>query len=127
MFVGDSIVTKTGRALNNGDDLVVCFPGATIEATTETVNKNCGSGQGSSNLVHEGANSADREGTTVIVRKYRQLARRAKQTRVEPIIMSGILPVMARTGHGYRNCRRMSIKTLVQQLCREEEFGFVDW
>ena len=28
VFVGDSIVRKTDRALNKGDDVVVCFPGA---------------------------------------------------------------------------------------------------
>ena len=30
VFVGDSIVRKTDRALNNWDDVVVCFPGAKI-------------------------------------------------------------------------------------------------
>ena len=44
-FVGDSRVRKTGRALNKGDDVVVCFTEATIEAITERVKK-CGSGQG---------------------------------------------------------------------------------
>ena len=39
--------------------------------------------------------------------------------------MSGILPVMGSRGQGYRNCRRMAINTLVQQLCRGEEVGFV--
>ena len=34
MFMGDSIVRKTDRALNKGDDMVVCFPGAKIEAAT---------------------------------------------------------------------------------------------
>ena len=29
-------------------------------------------------------------------------------------------------GQSYKNCRRMAIDTLVQQLCREEEVGFVD-
>ena len=28
-------------------------------------------------------------------------------------------------GHGYRNCQRMAINTLVQQLCREDEAGVV--
>ena len=27
MFVGDSIVRKTDRVLNKGDDVVVCLPG----------------------------------------------------------------------------------------------------
>ncbi|KAI0234563.1 hypothetical protein LSAT2_015163 [Lamellibrachia satsuma] len=35
VFVGDSIVRKTDRVLNKGDDVVVCLPGAKIEAITE--------------------------------------------------------------------------------------------
>ena len=65
------------------------------------------------------------EGTAAIVRQYKHLIRRAKQTRVEQIIMSGILPLMGSKGQGYRNCQRKAINTLVQQLCREEEVGFV--
>ena len=30
VFVGDSIVRKTDRVLNKGDDVVVCLPGANI-------------------------------------------------------------------------------------------------
>ena len=37
MFVGDSIVRKTDRVLNKEDDVVVCLPGAKIEAITERV------------------------------------------------------------------------------------------
>ena len=33
---------------------------------------------------------------------------------------------MGSWGHGYRNYRSMAITTLVEQLCREEEVGFVD-
>ena len=80
-----------------------------------------GPGKGGSILVHVGTNNAEREGTIAIVRKYRQLVTRAKQTRVEQIILSGILPVMGSRGQGYQNCQRMAINTLVQQLCREEE------
>ena len=79
-----------------------------------------------SGLVHVGTNNVEREGTTAIVRKYRQLVRTLKQTRVEQVILSGILPVMCRRGHKYRNCRGMAINMLVQKLCREEEVGFVD-
>ena len=46
MFVGDSIVGKTGSALSKGDDVVVCFPGAKIKAVTEGVEKSPGSWQG---------------------------------------------------------------------------------
>ena len=37
VFVGNSIVRKTDRVLNKGDDVVVCLPGAKIEAITERV------------------------------------------------------------------------------------------
>ena len=126
VFVGDSIVRKTDRVLNKGDDVVVCLPGAKIEAITERVNNIVGSGKGGSVLVHVGTNNVEREGTTAIVRKYRQLVRTLKQTRVEHVILSGILPVMGRRGHKYRNCRGMAINMLVQKLCREGEVGFVD-
>ena len=126
VFVGDSIVRKTDRVLNKGDDVVVCLPGAKIEAITERVKNIIGSGKGGSVLVHVGTNNVEREGTTAIVRKYRQLVRTLKQTRVEQVILSGILPVMGRRGHKYRNCRGMAINMLVQKFCREEEVGFVD-
>ena len=126
VFVGDSIVRKTDRVLNKGDDVVVCLPGAKIEAITERVKNIVGSGKGGSVLVHVGTNNVEREGTTAIVRKYRQLVRTLKQTRVEQVILSGILTVMGRRGHKYRNCRGMAINMLVQRLCREEEVGFVD-
>ena len=127
MFVGDSIVRKTDRVLNKGDDVVVCLPGAKIKAITERVKNIVGSGKGGSVLVHVGTNNVEGEGTTAIVRKYRQLVRTLKQTRVEQVILSGILPVMGRRGHKYRNCRGMAINMLVQKLCREEEVGgFVD-
>ena len=44
--MGDSIVRKIDRALSKGDDVVVCFPGAKIEAITERVEKNLGFWQG---------------------------------------------------------------------------------
>ena len=37
LFVGDSIVSKTDRVLNKGDDVVVCLPVDKIEAITERV------------------------------------------------------------------------------------------
>ena len=126
VFVGDSIVRKTDIVLNKENDVVVCLPGAKTEAITERVKNIVGSGKGGSVLVHAGTNNVEREGTTAIVRKYRQLVRTLKQTRVEQVILSGILPVMGRRGHKYRNCRGMAINMLVQKLCREEEVGFVD-
>ena len=125
VFVGGSIVRKTDRVLNKGDDVVVCLPGAKIEAITQRVKNIVGSGKGGSVLVHIGTNNVEREGTTAIVRKYRQLVRTLKQTRVEQVILSGILPIMGRRGHKYRNCRGMAINMLVQKLCREEEGGFM--
>ena len=66
------------------------------------------------------------ERTTAIVRKYRKFVRTQKQTRIEQVILSGILSVIGRRGHGYRNCRGIAIDMLVQKLCREEEVGCVD-
>ena len=73
VFVGESIVRKTDRVVNKTDDVVVCLPGAKIEAITERVENIVGSGKGGSVLVHVG--------TTAIVRKYRNLVRTLKQTR----------------------------------------------
>ena len=75
----DSIVRKTDRPLNKGVDVVVCFPCEKIEATTERVEKSVGPGKKGSILIHVGTNNAEREGTTAIVRKYRQLVRRTKK------------------------------------------------
>ena len=126
VFVGDSIVWKTDIVLNKGDDVVVCLLGAKIETLTERVDNIVGFGKGGSVLIHVGTNNVEREGTTAIVRKYRNLVRTLKQTRVEQAILSGILPVIGRRGHRYRNCRGMAINMLVEKLCREEEVGFVD-
>ena len=60
-----------------------------------------GPSKGSFILVHVGTNNAYMEGTTAIVRKYRQLEELSK-TRVEQIIMSGILQIMGSRGQGYR-------------------------
>ena len=126
VFVGHSIVRKTDRVLNKGDDVVVCLAGAKIEAITERVENIVGSGKGGSVLVNVGTDNVEREGTTAIVRKYRNLVRTLKQTRVEQVILSWILPVIGRRGHRYRNCRGMAINMLVEKLCREEDVGFVD-
>ena len=48
VFVGDSIVRKTDRVLNKGDDVVVCLPEAKIDAITEKVENIMGSGKGGS-------------------------------------------------------------------------------
>ena len=61
---------------------------------TERVENTLGYGQGGSILVYVGTNNVDREGTTRIVQKYRQLVGKLKKTRVEQISLSGISPVM---------------------------------
>ena len=106
--------------------MIVCLPGAKIEAITERVENIVGSGKGGSVLVHVGTNNVAREGTTAIVKKYRNLVRTLKQTRVEQVILSWILPVIGRRCKRYRNCRGMAINMLVEKLCREEEIGFVE-
>ena len=105
VVVGDSIVRKTDIVLNKGDDVVVCLPGAKIEVITERVENIVGSCKGGSVLVHVGTTNVEREGTIAIVRKYRNLVRTLKQTRFEQVILSGILPVIGRRGHIYRNCQ----------------------
>ena len=66
-------------------------------------------------------------GTTATVKKYRNLLKNTKQAKVgQLIILSGILPVFGSRSQGYRNSRRMAVNGMVQQLCREEEMGFVD-
>ena len=117
VFEGDSIVRKTDRALNKLDDVVVCLPGAKIETITERVENIVGLDKGGSVLVHVGTNN---------VEKYRNLVRTLKQTRVEQVILLGILPVIGRRGHRYRNCLGMAINMLAEKLCREEEVGFAE-
>ena len=79
VFVGDLTVRKTDRVLNKREDGVVCLPGAKIEVITERVENIVGSGNGGSVLVYVGTNYVEREGTTALVRKYRQLVRTLKQ------------------------------------------------
>ena len=71
--MGDSIVRKTDTRLSRGEDVVVCLPGARIEHVTERVEQIMGRGYGGSILVHIGTNNTDKEGTTAIVEKYRNL------------------------------------------------------
>ena len=125
VFMGDSILRKTGRTLSKGEDVVVCLPGARIEHVTERVENVLGHGQGGSILVHVGTNNADRDGTTRIVKRYRELVETLKKTRVEQIILSGILPVMRGRGTTFRNCKRMEINGLLEQMCEEEELDLL--
>ena len=116
VFMGDSILRKTDRTLSKGEDVVVCLPGARIEHVTERVENVLGHGQGGVYI----------SGTTRIVKRYRELVETLKKTRVEQIILSGILPVMRGRGTTFRNCKRMAINGLLEQVCEEEGVGFVD-
>ena len=57
---------------------------------------------------------------------YRQLVVKLKKTRVEQIILSGILPVMGGRGATYRNSKMMAINALLEQTYEEDRVGFVD-
>ena len=86
IYVGDSIVRKTYTRLSKGKDVVVCLPGARIEHVTGRVEEIMGRGNGGSILIHIGTNNADKEGTTAILEKYRNLLKKTKQARVGQII-----------------------------------------
>ena len=121
IYVGDSIVRKTDTRLSRGEDVVVCLPGARIEHVTERVEQVMGRGYGGSILVHV---RTDKEGTTAIVEKYRNLLKKTKQARAGQIILSGILPVFGNRIQGYRNSKRMAVNGMVKRLCKEEEVGY---
>ena len=59
--MGDSIIRKTDRVLNKGDDMVICLPGAKIEAITEGIENIMGSGKVGSVLVLLGTTNVERE------------------------------------------------------------------
>ena len=105
IYVGDSIVRKTDTRLSKGKDVVVYLPGARIEHVTERVEKTMGRGNGGSILIHIGTNSADKEGTTATVEKYRSPLKKTKQARVGQIILSGILPVFGKMETGSEDTR----------------------
>ena len=109
-----------------GEDVVVCLPGARIEHVTERVEKIVGRGNGGTILVHVGTNNTYKEGTTAIVEQYRKLLKKTKQARLGQIILSGILPVCGNRIQGYRNSKRMAVNGMVERLCKEEDVGHVD-
>ena len=120
----DSTVTRADKALNKGDDVVVCVPWLRIDYVRERMQKVLGSDK--SILVRVGINNSETEATTAIVMNHRRLVRALKQTRVENTIMARILLVMGGRDQGYRHCVRMAINTLVQQLCGEETVRLLD-
>ena len=101
-----------------GEDVVVCLPGARIEHVTERVEEIMGRGNGGSILLHVGTNNADKEGTTAILEKYRNLLKKTKQARVGQIILSGMLPVFGNRIQGYRNSKWMAVNGMVKRLCK---------
>ena len=123
IYVGDSIIRKTDSRLSKGDKVVVCLPGARVERVRERVENTMGRGNGGTILGHVGT---DKEGTTVIVEKYRELLKTTKQARVGQIIISGILPLFGNRIRGYRNSKRMAVKGMVERLSNEEDVGYVD-
>ena len=122
----ETISTCSDRSLSKGKDVVVCLPGARIEHVTERVKKIMGRGNGGSIVVHVGTNNADKEGTTAILEKYRDLLKKTKQARVGQIIISGISPVFGNKIQGYRNSKRMAVNGMVERLCKEEDVGYMD-
>ena len=126
IYVEDSKVRKTDTRSSKGKDVVVCLPGARIEHATARVEKIMGRGKGGTILVHVGTNNSDKEGTTAIVDKYRNLLMKTKEARVGQIILSGILPVFGNRIDGYRNSKRMAINRMMKRLCNEEDVGYVD-
>ena len=102
--------------------------GGCSSLSTGSKNRACdrqimGRGNGGSILVHIRTNNAEKEGTTTIVEKYRNLLKKTKQERVGQAILSGNLPVFVNMIHGYRNSKRMAVNGMVKRLCKKEEVG----
>ena len=91
----------------------------------ERVENIMGRGNGGYILVHVGTNNADKEGTTAIVEKYKNLLKMTKQARAGQIILSGILPVFGNRIQGYRNSKRMAVNGMVERPCKEEDVGYM--
>ena len=54
-------------------------------------------------------NSAEKEGMTAFIEKYRKLVCTLKEVCVGQIVLSGILPITSNRGKYYKNCGRMAI------------------
>ena len=98
VFMGDSIIRKVDKIVNRGDDITECLPGAKIEDIAEKAGQVMVGATGVAALVHVGTNNAEKEGTSVIVGKYRMLIKTIKEARVGQIVVSGILPIMGGRG-----------------------------
>ena len=76
---------ETGRKETRRKEMGGKTNGSKERGVGETVENIVGSGKSGSVLVHIGTNNVEREGTTAIVRKYRNLIITLKQTRVEQV------------------------------------------
>ena len=77
---------------------------------TERVEQIMGIGYGGSILVHVGTNNTDKEGTTSIVEKYRNLLKKTKQARAGQIILSEFYQCLE-TGYKDTEIRRVCQST----------------
>lgn len=124
VVVGDSTIRHVDKVVCrevSGKCVRVCLPGAKIQDVIDRVGTVMGSGTGGSAIVHIGTNNVEKEGSEVIMGRYRALIRELKEKRVGQIVLSGILPVRG----NYRNSRRVSINYRLQKLCQEEGVGYV--
>ena len=108
---------KWNKIIDKGDDMIVCLPRANVEDVTERLRQVKGNGHGGLFL-----------GTWVqlmLRRKVRQpslistcrkLVWTLKEIHVVQIALSGMLSIMGSRGK-YKNCRRLTINSLLQKLC----------
>ena len=71
--VRDSIVRTTDYTINKDEVIEVCLTGVKIEHVAERVQRITGLGNGGILVVHIGTNNTDKEGTSTIVKKLRNL------------------------------------------------------
>ena len=116
VFMGDSIIRKVDQIVNRGEDITVCLSGVKIEDVAEKAGQVMGGGM----------NNVEKEGTPVIIGKYRRFVKTLKEAQIGQIVLSGILPVMGGRRQEYRNCMMMAINTQIQKICMEEGVGFID-
>ena len=76
--------------------------------------------------MHIGTDNTDKEGTTAIVEKYRNLLKKTRKSKggTDNLIRGFIF---GNRIHGYRNSKRMAVNGMVKRLCKEEEVGYVDF
>ena len=120
--MGNSIVKKIDRTVCRGRKVkttTVCLPGARVDDVRKRVGQVMGPGTGGSSCVHVGTNDADKDGTTAIVGKFRELVRELKTRRVGKILISGILPEEVQEPQA-------DVDQQPEGMCRQEKVGFAD-